>query len=791
MAGPTYTPRARPVDTVGVQTRMIDGPTPVAPVRPLAPNAPNLPAPPSTKSDDLVRALAGFSKSLLGVVGTVHEQKQKEDRYEAELKAIKDNASSWAEAVEKDPSLADKSPYFRRMYESRVARNKVQAAGLAMMGEYMSSPIASSTNPEEIQKWLSDRYKPLVDSAAHSDDREAMLEEIGHVSKQFMLAHRNNAVQNLNYKADVAHGQAIANALDGATVRGGVAAFKTDDPVSKGLKGYEVALLNAIAGGESAGKYNIRFNGWGAPSATFELNGEHPAVKIPILHNGKPTTSDAAGRYQFLSSTWKRIMGDAPFTPENQDIAALKLARMDYKARTGRNLDADLQSEGFSNRIQEALTPTWQALKGNRARHAATFDKTAKRVADGGYGSAEASGTYEFAGTIHQIEAEGRLKGRSQKEIDTATVNGVIAHAEAKMDESFLAIAYQKRPDGSTGAGMTPDGREKIEAARGRIQLMRIKADEKKKKQEEAEKDSRAEYFTDKLAGEQLAALEKGVPFTVNDADKAAYVKAFGAERATKMLDTLTKLGENRGAEDPRQIAELMDQAHAGALTTRDALEAVRSGVIKNASSHKELLSVLKQNRESTVLNDRTIGSMLEETYKNAAGLDPMGMMKNVDNGAKARREARMALLEWERENPKKPISEAIEWFEKRTTSIVKRYNPESEFNTLKPGDVAPSKPAPSMTSSTKNGVTPPQVPKPSAGTSSLPRAAPAKEPLPDYDWRTKPVYSTLSQLSRDLTEEGLKDPNSTLHKWRKANGWTRDDIKAFVKAQQALLTGK
>ena len=41
---------------------------------------------------------------------------------------------------------------------------------------------------------------------------------------------------------------------------------------------------------------------------------------------GSNLRSDAAGRYQFLSTTWDEIMG-GPMTPERQDEAALKLIK--------------------------------------------------------------------------------------------------------------------------------------------------------------------------------------------------------------------------------------------------------------------------------------------------------------------------------------------------------------------------------------------------------------------------------------------------------------------------------
>jgi muramidase (phage lysozyme) len=159
------------------------------------------------------------------------------------------------------------------------------------------------------------------------------------------------------------------------------APFRTSDPVASGLQPIEAGLLNGIAGGESAGKYNIRYTPQGG--RTFELNGQHPGIREAGPHG--PST--AAGRYQFTQTTWNSLppeaKGDGSFSPENQDRAALFLARRDYQQRTGRDLYADLQSEGMSPRVQSALAPTWLALKGNQDRWQATFADTVQRLSGG------------------------------------------------------------------------------------------------------------------------------------------------------------------------------------------------------------------------------------------------------------------------------------------------------------------------------------------------------------------------------------------------------------------------
>jgi len=86
--------------------------------------------------------------------------------------------------------------------------------------------------------------------------------------------------------------------------------------------------LIAFAEGTSAVRgsddgYNVLFG-----KGLFEGYADHPRKKVTKLSNGKPITSTAAGRYQFLAGTWdelvKRYGFKGRFTPEAQDLAAIK-----------------------------------------------------------------------------------------------------------------------------------------------------------------------------------------------------------------------------------------------------------------------------------------------------------------------------------------------------------------------------------------------------------------------------------------------------------------------------------
>lgn len=143
-------------------------------------------------------------------------------------------------------------------------------------------------------------------------------------------------------------------------------AFHSNDPVARDIPAEGRAMLNAIAGGESAGKYNIRYTPSGG--ALFSDLSQHPG----IFEKGPHGRSSAAGRYQFTKTTWDR-MGGGDFSPENQDRRGWALAQADYQARTGRPLLAELQANGLTPETVKTLAPTWQAFTGNTQSHIASY----------------------------------------------------------------------------------------------------------------------------------------------------------------------------------------------------------------------------------------------------------------------------------------------------------------------------------------------------------------------------------------------------------------------------------
>ena len=124
------------------------------------------------------------------------------------------------------------------------------------------------------------------------------------------------------------------------------------------------ALLSTIAGTESP-DYRTVYGGRKVEDLSW-----HPGIDVPI--QGGPNagrTSSAAGRYQFLKSTWEaqaKKLGLKDFSPESQDIAAWDLATSTYGNKTGRDLLGDLRSKDprVHQLITSSLAPVWTSLPG-------------------------------------------------------------------------------------------------------------------------------------------------------------------------------------------------------------------------------------------------------------------------------------------------------------------------------------------------------------------------------------------------------------------------------------------
>jgi muramidase (phage lysozyme) len=124
------------------------------------------------------------------------------------------------------------------------------------------------------------------------------------------------------------------------------------------------ALLDTIASGESQSYADI----YGTKTKITDFS-KHPGLYEPITsgpHTGE--TSSAAGRYQFIKSTWDEEatkLGLKDFSPASQDAAAWDKAQSAYKQKyPDRDLSTDLKSpdSNVKANVGRALAHVWTSL---------------------------------------------------------------------------------------------------------------------------------------------------------------------------------------------------------------------------------------------------------------------------------------------------------------------------------------------------------------------------------------------------------------------------------------------
>ena len=136
-------------------------------------------------------------------------------------------------------------------------------------------------------------------------------------------------------------------------------------PAPKGPGDVRKAFLDTIAKGESpGGAYDYIIGG-----QRFTDYSKHPGVTGSA---GRYGSSTAAGKYQFLKSTWDEQAakyGYKDFKPETQDAAAWNYAKDVYSQKSGRDLEKDLASGDANtlNNISKTLGQTWTSLPGARS----------------------------------------------------------------------------------------------------------------------------------------------------------------------------------------------------------------------------------------------------------------------------------------------------------------------------------------------------------------------------------------------------------------------------------------
>lgn len=170
-----------------------------------------------------------------------------------------------------------------------------------------------------------------------------------------------NGTQRLLQGAQLARDLEV-EALQVAPASGSIGVADGSDVVAAGLPASGRTVLNGIASTESPG-YNVMYGG-----GTFDPSQGHPNQRVPIGDSGEVST--AAGRYQFIHSTWlaaAALAGVDPnnFSPENQDRAAWAWAQKTVQDLTGMDLTAAMASgdREVLRQVKDAIGTQWEGIR--------------------------------------------------------------------------------------------------------------------------------------------------------------------------------------------------------------------------------------------------------------------------------------------------------------------------------------------------------------------------------------------------------------------------------------------
>ncbi len=373
---------------------------------------------------DLAKAQAGLHSGLLQI-GNQFENDPNYDTYgQRSAAATRGLADSLAQGI--------RSPRMRALWRARAdeslasANDSIIDQGTKLKREDDGVNLRSS-----LDKLHAIVVDPLVtDEKVKAKARQDMADAITAAHQSGLLVDPTE-VEKYN-KAYVEGSDKVRANL---AVRNGET-FGGKNVTVEGVPPEGAAFLNVIKGGESSGAYNV-ING----GATFSDYSHHPKEG---LHGDHGIT---AGAYQFLPSTWARVLKANPdikdFSPASQDKGAWWLAQDDYRRKSGgRDLVTDLKSKDANvlAGVRRTLSSTWEALR---------------PMGDGNFANAVANGKTTFDRDFNDFSNAPDYVKRLSPE-DRQDLSDLIDREQSKQGvdlKTGIEIATQNGPAAITNTG--------------------------------------------------------------------------------------------------------------------------------------------------------------------------------------------------------------------------------------------------------------------------------------------------------------------------------------------------
>lgn len=204
-----------------------------------------------------------------------------------------------------------------------------------------------------------------------------------------------------------------------------------------GLSPAQRSWANAIAGGEASG-YNIRY-GERAGGGTLDLNGPHPGMD----QGGH----SAAGRYQFLQSTWLEGIGALGLpnvmSPANQD------AVFAYLLRKHGVTDAMMADPSQRGDVLSRLRTEWPSLPGGSQQNT-TMDQLNRRLGR----TSTPLIPHKMLRPEDMMSPMGPMSSSNSSETHIGNVNVYPPNGDSKTIAASIKQAIAREIVGATNTGM-------------------------------------------------------------------------------------------------------------------------------------------------------------------------------------------------------------------------------------------------------------------------------------------------------------------------------------------------
>ncbi|HWL80107.1 MAG TPA: transglycosylase SLT domain-containing protein [Roseomonas sp.] len=665
--------RLRPTTTVtqvaGLPGRPMDRAAPVRAPDPVAPNAPTPIARPKPSDDlaSLAAALSGLSPILNGAADLWFKGQRQEDAQNADADAtalaIKGQVSTWSQAVKDNPALADRSPFYRQIFEDRLAREAVIRKGNQLHGEYWGSELAGSADPAAIQKWLTGNMKDILDQFQDSPaQRAAAAEELRNQAHSLVRTHQQNAVKNLVAQNEDSLSRSASAAFDTYSLRTGGssstdAAFAVPDDIRR--------VYEKVAKEE------------GVPAALLIAQGYHESggFASDVLSGKKRGSKGEIGLAQVLPSTASAPGYGLDPIDEKGLLDPEKAIR--FQARY-------LKARGSAAGVKDWTDPR-QAMIGLAAyngvgEQAQGYARTVFSLAEQARGSTSGPvpgagpNPYGLAAELQRIEAEARAQGVDgrtlNKVLTQATVAAMIRHGRV----DFADLGLMPRPDGTPGFASTAEGRIALENAKNTVLSKRVQDENIAYTRHVRARELAGETLASSVAQtlvEQLAAGETP-KLTPDQLRIAARVDPGLIRTFSQLADSLQGVKQT---EDTRDVAELELRVNTGEATIQDVRDAL--GVtIKDPQTIRRLMQkALEVQSSDNVFRNSAVTQIIRETQEAAAGMEGSGVLKDYSIGVTVGNAMREEAAEFARKNPAATQAELIAHLRQKQKELVPKFN--------------------------------------------------------------------------------------------------------------------